>query len=57
MPNKINATKNRKVIITGGAGFIGANLAKELAAKNSVIIIDNLPAGKKENIKNRLGER
>ena len=48
--------KNRKVVITGGAGFIGANLAKELAANNSVIIIDNLSAGKKENVTDLLGE-
>ena len=45
-----------KAIVTGGAGFIGANLAKELAANNSVIIIDNLSAGKKENLADLLGE-
>lgn len=43
-------------MITGGAGFIGASLAKELAANNSVIIIDNLSAGKKENLTGLLGE-
>ena len=42
--------KNKKVVITGGAGFIGASLAKELADDNSVIIIDDLSAGKKENL-------
>jgi len=42
--------ENKKVVITGGAGFIGANLAKELSANNSVTIIDNLSTGKKENI-------
>jgi UDP-glucose 4-epimerase len=42
--------KSKKVIVTGGAGFIGANLAKELAADNSVTIIDNLSTGKKGNI-------
>jgi UDP-glucose 4-epimerase len=42
--------ENKKVVITGGAGFIGANLAKELAANNSVTIIDNLSTGKKGNI-------
>jgi len=47
--------KNRKIVITGGAGFIGANLTKELAADNSVIIIDNLSAGKKENLTDLLG--
>jgi UDP-glucose 4-epimerase len=48
--------KDRKVAITGGTGFIGANLAKELAADNSVIIIDNLSAGKKENLADLLGK-
>ena len=42
--------KNRKVVITGGAGFIGANLAEELATNNNVTIIDDLSAGKKENL-------
>ena len=42
--------KSKKVVITGGAGFIGANLAKELAADNSVIIIDDLSTGNKENL-------
>jgi len=36
-------TTNKKIIITGGAGFIGYNLAKRLASKNfKVIIWDNL---------------
>ena len=40
-----------KVLVTGGAGFIGSNLAEELAKTNEVIIIDNLSTGKIENIK------
>ena len=42
--------KDKRVVITGGAGFIGSNLAEELATSNSVIIIDDLSTGKKENI-------
>jgi len=42
--------KDKRVVITGGAGFIGSNLAEELATNNSVIIIDDLSTGKKENI-------
>ena len=42
--------KGKTVGITGGAGFIGSNLADELATSNSVIIIDDLSTGKKENI-------
>lgn len=38
-------------LITGGAGFIGSNIAYELVEKgNNVKIIDNLATGKKENI-------
>ena len=41
----------KKVIVTGGAGFIGSHLAERLAGKGyQVIIIDNLSAGKMENI-------
>jgi UDP-glucose 4-epimerase len=42
----------RKVIITGGAGFIGSHLAEELARRGyQTIILDNLSTGKIENIK------
>ncbi|MBI2611185.1 SDR family NAD(P)-dependent oxidoreductase [Candidatus Gottesmanbacteria bacterium] len=43
----------RNILITGGAGFIGSNLAKHFAAKNyKVTIFDNLSRfGAKENIK------
>jgi UDP-glucose 4-epimerase len=40
-----------KVIVTGGAGFIGSNLADALLEKNfEVHIVDDLSTGKKENI-------
>lgn len=39
-----------KVLITGGAGFIGSNLAHALVGKNDITIVDNLSMGKKENI-------
>lgn len=40
-----------KVLITGGAGFIGSNLAKKYLEKgDEVYIIDNLSTGKYENI-------
>ena len=31
-----------KILITGGAGFIGAHLARNLQKKNSIMIVDNL---------------
>lgn len=42
--------ENMRVAITGGAGFIGANLARELATNNTVIIVDDLSTGSLENI-------
>jgi len=39
-----------KIIITGGAGFIGSNLAEELAKKHEVVIIDDLSTGRAENV-------
>jgi UDP-glucose 4-epimerase len=41
----------QKVIVTGGAGFIGSNLSKTLIDEGfEVHIVDNLSSGKKENI-------
>ena len=40
-----------KVIVTGGAGFIGSNLVDSLLEKGyDVHVIDNLSGGKKENV-------
>ena len=40
-----------KILITGGAGFIGSNIADRLVKMGrSVVIVDNLATGKKENI-------
>lgn len=41
----------KKVVVTGGAGFIGSHLAEELASSDwQVIILDDLSTGKRENI-------
>lgn len=42
-----------KIVITGGAGFIGSNIAEELTKDNAneVIVVDDLSTGKMENIK------
>ncbi|PJA08599.1 hypothetical protein COX69_01865 [Candidatus Falkowbacteria bacterium CG_4_10_14_0_2_um_filter_48_10] len=51
MANVENDLKNKKVLVTGGAGFIGSNLVDALIARgDEVIIIDNLLTGKKENL-------
>jgi len=38
------------ILITGGAGFIGSNLAEELAKKHEVVIIDDLSTGRVKNV-------
>ncbi|MCJ7570577.1 MAG: SDR family oxidoreductase [Candidatus Thermoplasmatota archaeon] len=49
--------KNKKVIVTGGAGFIGSNLAKKLATDNKTIVIDNLSTGFIENIQEDIDKK
>ncbi|HEY9583987.1 MAG TPA: NAD-dependent epimerase/dehydratase family protein [Candidatus Paceibacterota bacterium] len=51
MIKKIDNNKGVKVVVTGGAGFIGSHIADALIAEGyEVHIIDNLSAGKMENI-------
>ncbi len=43
--------KNTRVLVTGGAGFIGSNLCEHLLQHdNQVICLDNFSTGKRENI-------
>ena len=40
-----------RFLITGGAGFIGSNLAEAITARgDSVVILDNFSTGKRENL-------
>ncbi|MBA2380132.1 MAG: SDR family NAD(P)-dependent oxidoreductase, partial [Blastocatellia bacterium] len=49
--------ENTRVLVTGGAGFIGSSLADALIARGSeVTIIDNLVTGFRENLKEINGD-
>ncbi|MFA5309395.1 MAG: SDR family oxidoreductase [Dehalococcoidales bacterium] len=48
----------KKVVVTGGAGFIGSHLAEELAGRGyRVVVIDNLSTGKLANIDGLIKEK
>ena len=40
----------KKILITGGCGFIGKNLANYLLKKYQILIIDNLSSGNQKHI-------
>ena len=42
---------DKKILVTGGAGFIGSNLCEQLLLKgNKVVCLDNFATGKRENL-------
>ncbi|HPN84493.1 MAG TPA: NAD-dependent epimerase/dehydratase family protein [Victivallales bacterium] len=41
-----------KILVTGGAGFIGSHVVEEFQDKAEVVVLDNFKTGKLDNIKN-----
>lgn len=51
----LNLIMNRKILVTGGSGFLGSHLCERLLGKNyDVLCVDNLYTGDKENIRHLL---
>jgi UDP-glucuronate decarboxylase len=48
--------KPLRVVVTGGAGFVGSHLVDKLMARgDSVIVVDNFFTGRKENVMHHFG--
>jgi UDP-glucose 4-epimerase len=44
----MSTQKDRSILVTGGAGFIGSHLVERLLAENKVTVLDNFSSGKRE---------
>ena len=45
-----------RVLVTGGAGFIGSNLTRSLAGDgHRVLVLDNFSTGRRENLDDLAG--
>lgn len=55
MPFSLKSLKGKKVLITGGAGFLGSHLADRLLVEGAAVtVLDDLSTGKRSNLKKAL---
>src|SRR3989338_7588836 len=40
-----------KILVTGGAGFVGSNIVAELSGSHDIVVLDDFSLGAEENIK------
>ncbi len=53
-PRRTKLIKDRSILVTGGAGFIGSHLVDELVDSNRVTVLDNFSSGKVEHLEDHL---
>ncbi len=51
-------SRDRRYLVTGGAGFIGSNLVEALVRRGDrIVVLDDLSTGRRENLETALGAR
>ena len=47
--NEMSNMKDNRILVTGGAGFIGSEVVKQLIKKNAIVtVLDNFSSGKRQ---------
>ncbi|XP_073525779.1 uncharacterized protein [Phyllobates terribilis] len=56
IPLGLKAKKGKRILVTGGAGFVGSHLVDRLMERgDNVIVLDNYFTGRKENVIHHMG--